>query len=153
MAKNYRKPMYPTTKKAFVGVDDTNGNLVFADTGLPLVKGTGEYNREVDGANYPTHECVSCKKRTDVLSPRCYECREQDRELEQKMKRLSRLTREGIVPADSNNPFGDIDAEWSPNSYDKQVVEQTNKLCTNCFIVLPKAFGRKRLCESCRKDR
>ena len=93
MAKNYRKPMYPTTKKAFVGVDDTNGNLVFADTGLPLVKGTGEYNREVDGANYPTHECVSCKKRTDVLSPRCYECREQDKELEQKMKRLSRLTR------------------------------------------------------------
>ena len=28
MPKNYRKPIYPTTKKAFVGVDDTNGTPV-----------------------------------------------------------------------------------------------------------------------------
>lgn len=153
MAKNYRKPTYPSTKKAFVGVDKDNGNLIYTDTGLPLVKGTGEYTREIEGAKYLTHECISCKKRTDVISPRCYECREIDKDLEQKMKRLSRLTREGIVPTDENNPFGVIDAEWKPNGYDKQVVEETNKLCTNCFIVLPKAFGRKRLCESCRKDR
>ena len=152
MSKKYRNSITPTTKKAFVGVDENNGSLIFTDTGLPLIKGTNEYQRNVEGIDYPTHECVSCSKRTDVITPRCYECREQDKELEQKMKRLSRLTREGIVPEDTDNIFGVIDAEWKPNGFDTKVVEEANKLCTNCFIVLPKAFGRKRLCENCRAD-
>ena len=157
MSKSYRKPTNPTTKKAFVGIDKDNGKDIFIDTGLPVIASTSEFMRDVEGADEPTHDCIACSKRTSVLSSRCQECRDNDKDLSDKMRRLTKLTREGIVYEDNKMPLvpnGVRDGEWSPNkSFDERIVEEeTNKLCTNCFIVLPKAFGLKRLCESCRAD-
>ena len=150
MPKRYRKPITPTTKKTFVGIDKDNGKDVYVDTGLPWITTTQEYQREVIGQDYPKHECALCGVKTNAMYQRCFECKELDNDLKKKLYRLSRLTREGIIPEDNSN--GVIDAEWKPNSNDTNAVEETNRLCTNCFITLPKAFGLKRLCESCRKD-
>lgn len=157
MSKVYRKSHTPTTKKALLGVDD-KGNLVYNDTGLPVIRTQSEFMRDTK-KSYTYRDCIACNKQfgldTDIEYQRCHECRVLDDELENKMKRLARLSREGIVPEDTDNPFGVKDASWKPNGFDVEtfnVHEDTNKLCSTCFIVLPKSFGRKRLCESCRKD-
>ena len=130
MSKVYRNSHTPTTKKALIGVDD-KGNLVYNDTGLPVIRTQSEFMRDTK-KSYTYRDCIACNKQfgldTDIEYQRCHECRVLDEELENKMKRLARLSREGNVH------------------------EDTNKLCSTCFIVLPKSFGRKRLCESCRKD-
>ena len=45
MPKRYRKPIIPTTKKTFVGIDKDNGKDVYVDTGLPWITTTQEYQR------------------------------------------------------------------------------------------------------------
>ena len=55
MPKRYRKPITPTTKKTFVGIDKDNGKDVYVDTGLPWITTTQEYQREVIGQDYPKH--------------------------------------------------------------------------------------------------
>ena len=74
-----------------------------------------------------------------------------------KMKRIAKVTREqvkegtvtetdkGLVP----DKFGVTDASWKPYA-DTPVIEESYRTCSKCYIVLPRDFGRKRLCESCR---
>lgn len=154
MSKNYRKSNTPKTKKAFIGVSK-EGKLQYQDTGLPVITTQSEFVQDAD-KSYTYRVCVACNTKfgldTDIEYKRCYECRSLDEDFGNKMKRLARLSREGIVPLDKNNPFGVIQAGWKPNGFDTEVREETNKLCSTCFIILPKSFGRKRLCESCRKD-
>jgi len=64
------------------------------------------------------------------------------------MKRLARLSREGIIPEDDTNGVRDASYQYNDSV---TVVVDSYKTCSNCFIVLPKSFGRKRLCEHCRK--
>jgi len=156
MSKSYRKPTVPSTKRAIVGVDEDTGEIIYEDTRLPVINTQSEFIQEAP-VKYIDRVCISCDSKfgldTDIEYERCYECRTLDKELEDKMKRLARLTREGIVPVDDS--LGVKDASWKPNSWDKISFDrgkETNKLCSSCYIVLPLGYGAKRLCESCRKD-
>ena len=150
----------PKTKKALTKVVERNGKLVhiYVDTGLPIISSTAEYMHNVENAVIPHTDCRYCGKSTDAISSLCYECRELNKDLEMKMKRIAKVTREqvkegtvtetdkGLVP----DKFGVTDASWKPYA-DTPVIEEAYRTCSKCYIVLPRDFGRKRLCEDCRK--
>jgi|TARA_Y100001970_G_C14033934_1_gene750056 hypothetical protein len=138
----------PNTKKALIGVDENNGRLVYADTGLPVIRTQTEFMTESQDKDLYKHECIACGVLTNAEFPRCWDCVQQDKELENKMKRLARLSREGIIPEDDTNGVRDASYQYNDSV---TVVVDNYKTCSNCFIVLPKSFGRKRLCEHCRK--
>jgi len=158
MSKSYRKPTVPSTKKVIVGVDEDTGNIIYEDTRLPVITTQSEFIQEAP-VKYIDRECISCGVKfgldTDIEYKRCFECRSLDKELENKMTRLARLSREGIVPEKDTGILGVKHAGWQPNQWDKISFDrgkETNKVCSSCYVVLPLSYGSKRLCESCRKD-
>ena len=60
MSKVYRNSHTPTTKKALIGVDD-KGNLVYNDTGLPVIRTQTEFMRDTK-QSYTYRDCIACNK-------------------------------------------------------------------------------------------